>query len=269
MHMSDKPIIFSAPMVRALLEGRKTQTRRILKPQPPEMPVADCAPKNTARHAEPYLDAYCGETRTAQNPRGMSRNWHWWQVDDRPGPCVTRTKYAPGDRLWVRESCRAFEFAKNGLDAVEYLADRSWQAIDNTQEAAERWGAMYLYAGGTEGKKKGKTVPPIHMPRWASRLTLTVTDVRVQLLQEISEADAIAEGCRPFFDENNPRQVPCPNGSTMEMMPLRGPIDDFRNLWNSINGPDAWESNPWVAAYTFEVSRKNIDAEQEGKNPDD
>ena len=93
--------------------------------------------------------------------------------------------------------------------------------------------------------------PSIHMPRWASRLTLTVTDVRVQRLQEISEEDARAEGA-----------YPCEGGWSYGGSPLAGTTarGAFYCLWNSLHGPDAWSANPWVCALTFTVDRRNIDA---------
>lgn len=216
--MADRPIIFSAPMVRALLDGRKTQTRRVLKPQPPERPAPNCHPSYKQKHPAPYLDAYCGERATAANPRGMSRDWHWWQVDDRPGPVACRAPYAPGDRLWVREA-----WASDGMVGVRYYA------TDDVHELR---------------RKRS----PIHMPRWASRLTLLVTDVRVQRLQEISEADAKAEGVggvcwEDWRDYGGPSSYRLP----------------FRSLWNSIHGHDAWDDNPGVCALTFTVHRCNID----------
>jgi len=93
--------------------------------------------------------------------------------------------------------------------------------------------------------------PSIYMPRWASRLTLLVTDVRVQRLQDISEADAIAEGI-----------IPTANSQTIDCATER-PSDGFRALWNSIHGPEAWDANPWVAAISFDVVRANID--EDGK----
>lgn len=98
--------------------------------------------------------------------------------------------------------------------------------------------------------------PSIHMPRWASRLTLTVTDVRVERLQDISEADAIAEGCPVSTMPGTIGHPLCPVGFNE----MGTPIYWFRELWNSINGPDAWDANPWVVALTFDVARRNIDA---------
>ena len=242
--MTTKPILFSGPMVRALLDGRKTQTRRIVR-DVPDKPPGQCHPKNTARHPEPYLDAYCGERRTPTNPRGMGRAWHWWQVDDRPGPMAFRLPCAPGDLLWVRETWAPLDACTHADPGTAALTARGFYRADYPVDCGDvsRWR------------------PSIHMPRWASRLTLRVTDVRVQRVQEISEKDAIAEGCRPFFDAANPDKVPCPNGGTMDMSPLKGPVDDFRNLWDSLNAKRGygWDENPWVAAYTFEVIRQNVD----------
>ena len=97
-----------------------------------------------------------------------------------------------------------------------------------------------------------KKRPSIHMPRWASRLTLTVTEVGVQRLQDISEADAVAEGCECDVDGWRDYLFP----STQCCGTAR---ESYRTLWNSLHGPDAWDLNPWVAAYTFTVHRCNID----------
>jgi len=103
------------------------------------------------------------------------------------------------------------------------------------------------------GAQELKWNPSIHMPRWASRLTLTVTDVRVQRLQDISAADSIAEG------------VECETCAAMAQSACHGKgcfssLADFRALWNSLHGPDAWDANPWVVALTFTVEQRNIDA---------
>ncbi|TVR07398.1 MAG: hypothetical protein EA385_12925 [Salinarimonadaceae bacterium] len=92
------------------------------------------------------------------------------------------------------------------------------------------------------------------MPRWASRITLLVTDVRVQRLQEISEEDAIAEGVEPF-GRPGVAFVKLADAQTYST-----PRGCFAALWNSINGTGAWEANPWVAAYSFDVIRQNVDA---------
>lgn len=232
--MTDRPIIFSAPMVRALLDGRKTQTRRALKPQPTEQPAANCHPAHKPRHPAPYLDAYCGEPRTYQNPRGQGRDWHWWQVDDRCGPVACRVPYAPGDRLWVRETfIGPYAYEVNEYPPRDWGNKPIWFPADGP--VPEKHAGQFWH----------RARPSIHMPRWASRLTLTVTDVRVQRLQDISEADAIAEGGDPVQARMYPELGTCRHW--------------FQDLWNSLHGPGAWDANPWVVALTFTVQRGNID----------
>jgi hypothetical protein len=184
--MADRPIIFSAPMVRSLLEDRKTQTRRVLTPQPD--------------------DLYEG-----QIPKQL--------------------RIAIGDRLWVREAWRPDPNGReaDGTISVFYPADY----VKRTLYPDYGW---KLPKQAQNGK-----VTPLHMPRWASRMTLTVTEVRVQRLQEIDHLDAEQEG------------VKC------DMSP-RTFVDHFRILWESIHGPGSWEANPWVAAISFAVEQQNIDA---------
>lgn len=208
--MADRPIIFSAPMIRALLDGRKTQTRRIIKPSP----------------------EFCGGGRS-RDPQNWNDPdaWGWENYDEGCWDLLSegytgRPFYAPGDRLWVREafSYESLDVDRNGFMPPWYWADGNPESGDFTRPK-----------------------PSIHMPIWASRLTLIVTEVRVQRLQEISRGDAMEEGC-PFAnmaDGPNPR-------------------DWYRDIWNSIHGPDAWDANPWVAAISFTVHRCNIDTMEEG-----
>jgi len=207
--MKERPILFSGPMVNAILSDEKTQTRRVVTPQP--KPFVQSTPdRHSPKHSQPYLDAYCGEAKTYENPRGMGRDWCWWTRDDRPGATVARCPYGfPGCRLWVRETWA--EFPSDGdwiyrADHVEDLTDKlRWQ-------------------------------PSIFMPRRASRLTLEVTEVRVQRLHEISQEDIEAEGVIPACER---AKCTCSR-------------DMFRPIWDRLNGKRApWLSNPWVWAITF------------------
>lgn len=193
--MSTKSILFNGPMVRALLEGRKTQTRRIAKVLPIEgdfssygRDAIDAVVRNSCRYGK------------------------------------------PGDLLWVRETS----------DKRAWSITRPHYAYKATMTSPF-------------GKFGDRWIPSIHMPRWVSRLTLKVTDVRVQRLQDISEEDARAEGAQlavPELDE------PLESGGTLVSPTFR---EGFRNVWESINGPESWGSNPWVWALTFEVLHANID----------
>lgn len=206
--MTDKPIIFSAAMVRALLDGRKTQTRRLLKPS---------RAAKSAGYEHLRFDVLDGML------------WWWDGEHDRVGASQAYP-YAIGDRLYVRETfC-----PRLGYPAP--IAKPHYRADNNRPE----W--------------RGLWKPSIHMPRWASRLTLTVTDVRAQRLQDISEADAVAEGAEPCKREW--AGVEEFGLSSDPFAHRRG----FQNLWNSLHGADAWDANPWVVALTFKVQRGNIDA---------
>lgn len=159
--MKTKPILFSTPMIHALLEGRKTQTRRIVKPAPQ---IQRCPIDGVLEFAIPQKD---GTTR-----RLGLKNY------------AELCPYGrPGDLLYVRETWRTYKT----LDHLRPSQIRSGAGIEYT-------------AGGTNVRGEetllgmGKTRTSIHMPRWASRLTLRITDVRVQRLQEISEEDVLAEG---------------------------------------------------------------------------
>lgn len=214
----ERPILFSGPMVRALLDGRKTQTRRVVKPQPSDYTPETVAPQRLQgqppKHPRPYFDAYNG-----------GPHWCWWDEYDRQGADWIKCPYGvPGDQLWVRETwCEAD--TPSGYDyAARFTQD------------TRGWGWR----------------PSIHMPRKASRLTLTITDVRVERLQDISEADAIAEGVQRVGGG----ALRWENWSGVEGQSGASPKAAFALLWNHINGKGAWDANPWVWALTFQVEER-------------
>jgi hypothetical protein len=219
----DRPIIFSAPMVRALLAGRKTQTRRVLKPQPEATWSLDPARWHAAR---------VGRFWFTDNP-------------DQPGNHCISARYAPGDRLYVRETWRT----DASMDA---LKPKNIEAACLEAGYQRAWAPIQYEADGardnfTESyQKPGKTRVAIHMPRWASRLTLIVEAVKVERLTDVSEADAQAEGVEPVLGTPG--------------VPLDRHYAAFMQLWDSLHGEGATYATPWVVAVTFRVVRANIDA---------
>lgn len=235
--MTALPILFSGPMVRALIEGRKTQTRRRVKARDLGFDNEDVMDFPAELLPSDFAGAKC--------PYGK-----------------------PGDLLWVRETCRAHELSDTeveamepplgkrdrlyGLDGVVFAADNKFAAIQNTREAAEAWVDLNHYRG-----KRGATVPPIHMPRWASRLTLRITAVRVQRLNDINGLDARAEGLVDLGIDGA-RWHWERNAKSGHFAPWRA----YRALWDSINGSGSWGTNPWVWALTFDVLHCNVDQVQ-------
>lgn len=230
--MTERPILFSAPMVRALLDGRKTQTRRIIKPQPPTV-------------------------EAVQQRSGAS--YHWLPPNEtfpwcRPVGAVSVVRelmgreprldlrFSKGDRLWVRET---FSF------------ERRWVGT-KPKDVPAGVPVWYWADGNPPDGDWTKPIVSIHMPRWVSRLTNIVTDVRVQRLLEIDADDAAAEGL--FYVEDGPGAGfwlgdkegtlgICGDGS----------IEAYAQLWEYINGAGSWDANPWVVALTFDVVNRNID----------
>jgi hypothetical protein len=227
--MAERPIIFSAEMVRAILAGRKTQTRRIVKPD-----VAEAIQflGGGVDDAPATADSFYIEWITPEDDDGKPQPEQWCLYSmeyPEEGCCPLGKAYGrPGDLLWVREACRA-EKLESGSDGVRYLADGALDQIENSQDAAEQWLALHRYRD-----KEGATVPPIHMPRWASRITLAVGKTRIERLQDISSTDALAEGIEA-----------CSAAET-------GCKGAYRDLWDSINGAGSWDANPWVWVVEFQ-----------------
>jgi hypothetical protein len=222
--MAELPILFSAPMIIALLEGRKTQTRRLLKPQPegwsPE-------PKLTEIHRLKDGRPVCPTEVGAVLGMGFAS-------EDGLNGFVS--KYQIGDRLWVRETWQPHSL----------YADRAPRNVPPSI-------VFYRADGGYSPSMPWK--PGIHMPRHASRLTLVVTDVRVQLLQDISEEDARAEGAA-YEDSSEYGGAGGYDGPSKTHWTAKS---WFCDLWDSLKGPGAWDANPWVSAISFDVHQCNID----------
>lgn len=204
--MKERGMIFNAEMVRAILDGRKTQTRR-----PVKFPVHD---KNLG--CELAGNELAGELSA--------------------GNYLNSAFGKPGDRIWVRETfCPVDDTQYGGEKWVDYRATpkfeashpAGWDSAPNDAEAL-------------------KWRPSIHMPRWASRILLEITDVRVERLNAISEEDARAEGIIDGGCLNCGEPEPCGCAN-----PEPDATDAFAYLWQSIYGQESWNANPWVWVISF------------------
>jgi hypothetical protein len=230
--MKERPILFRASMVRAILEGRKTQTRRVLKRQPPAK----------ATFAGQYIG---GDNHGGFHfCQGDEKDIDTWTDADFP---VVHCPYGMrGDRLWVRET-HAIMSTDSGTVSVAYRermpvgktladTDAGLDVISVSDPTAWQWANAHIDCE--------RWRPSIFMPRWASRITLEISDVRVERLQEISEEDARAEGAAPWHEAELT--------STGEHCgERRAHYAGFADLWQGINGEETWKSNPWVWALTF------------------
>ena len=210
--MKERPILFTGDMVRAILEGRKTQTRRVVK-----------------------LDD--GHSIFPTVGGGG-----WWTVRTQAvshfpvTPRDIKCPYGvPGDTLWVKETWRP-AWHEELYCSIQYAADSSYR---KPEIADEDRGHRFADMCERSGDHAEPWHPSIHMWREFSRLTLLVKSVRVERLQEISEADAEAEGCEPALPVADRRWV-C----------------GYRRLWESINGAGSWANNPWVWVIGFKQSKE-------------
>ncbi|MEN4604112.1 hypothetical protein ABEG90_16005 [Pantoea agglomerans] len=212
--MRERPIIFNADMVRAVLDGRKTQTRRIMREQPEVIPKED-------EHGKPgfWIPFNAGKT--------MVRN------DDMHIACPFGLK---GDRLWMRETFRVHSRATDVATLVYKASEQQSWTQQTHRVPIEKCNKPAVV---------DKWTPSIHMPRWASRITLEITCVRVERMYDISEADARAEGVEQlrggFWRHYQP-------GWTQHQLSARG---SFVTLWKSIYGEESWQANPWVWVVEF------------------
>lgn len=226
--MADHQIRCTAPEVRALLAGTKTQKRLALKKDDICLGIIKGFREDFER---------CG--------------WHILERDNILS--AAKPKYNVNDRLWVREAWRA----DKQIDAIAPRDMSKGEPILYEADGMVReWGCTMI--------KPGKLRPSMFMPRWASRITLVVTEVRVQRLQDISEEDAVAEGVERLHHGWYPYGIATfmttvIEGREVPAQCCRTAKQSYAMLWNYINGPGSWEENPWVAAYSFTVHRCNID----------
>ncbi|EAZ4212186.1 hypothetical protein CS183_07265 [Salmonella enterica] len=214
--MNERGMIFNAEMVRAILEGRKTQTRRPVKPQP----------ELTERSGFSWNGAVFG---SGSDDRETNRNFAH----------VKCPFGKPGYRIWVRETFRVHSRATDVATLVYRASVRnSWTeqthrvpvAVCNKPAIPEKW------------------TPSIHMPRWASRITLEITDVRVERLHNISERDALREG---LFQLPASGRYCLQPGMQYFGMASSSAKEVYSWLWASIYGEESWAANPWVWVIEF------------------
>ncbi|WP_121774884.1 hypothetical protein [Acinetobacter bereziniae] len=219
--MKERPILFSAPMVSAILEGRKTQTRRVINPQP------------EGKTLQSNLDG-----------KWLSKKFNGLllpKIEDLPIHCP----YGKiGDRLWVRETWStvnlygeiALAYKADG-EVIRVVENESFQDEDGLINYDDPRLEKYSFATWADDLlegKEGNWKPSIHMPRWASRILLEITSIRVEQLQDISESDCLKEGV------GSPILRDCKKPK-------------FMQLWESINGADSWTVNPWVWVVEFKI----------------
>ncbi len=200
--MKERPVIFNGEMVRAILDDRKTQTRRAISDR--HLHLIDVA-------------SQAGECYPLESGIDHANSQSYYREHCPFGQV--------GDRLWVRETWQGPLVAEQHLEDYRVNADK-FQTPEFCEYAADG-GARPEFCDLDDNARQGWR-PSIHMPRWASRITLEITGVRVERLQDISEADAIAEGGTKHFN-----------------------IDWFGPLWASIYGGDSWNANPWVWVIEF------------------
>lgn len=230
--MTDRPILFSAPMVQALLAGHKTQTRRIMKIQPPRQEDFPGSVIGIGRKVADGIRLF-----SLNDYKQLPKHPTKWDLDGSVGvfrdagfPMVYDARLAVGDRLWVKETHACVG------DSDRWTIYRA----SGYEAECERHGFDKPFPSENEIKWK----PSIFMRRALSRITLTVTDVRIERLQAITLGDICAEGL---------------GTSIYDFKPVQRGFDAWIALWDSINGAGAWEANPWVVAASFDVRKGNID----------
>ncbi|MCX2201504.1 hypothetical protein LDO48_16535 [Pantoea agglomerans] len=216
--MRERPILFNADMVGAVLDGRKTQTRRIIQSPAKNMQASG---HKVIEYREPG-DKWYGEHVFSM--RNQSGTWCDYTKEQFLAKCPFG---AVGDRLWVRETFRVHSRATDVATLVYKASEQQSWTQQTHRVPIEKCNKPAVVDTWT---------PSIHMPRWASRITLEITGVRVERLRDLSEEDAKSEGVIP------------PAGGVLPGWEHR---INFRDLWMSIYGADNWEANPWVWVVEF------------------
>jgi hypothetical protein len=245
--MKERGIPFSASMVCALREGLKSQTRRVLFPQPDPCNHAPWPNERTkwVHDADGWHCGVCGNgVELARRKSGVKG--------------ITCPYGVEGDRLWVREAWRVpqslDEMDAKGIAEAASVAgyDKPWAPIryeaDGALSSQEEW---RTFGNGHQLAVPGRYRHGRFMPRWASRISLDVTGIRIERLQDISEADALAEGVERAraVDGEPVLYRDYAMGEKRDVAEwFSSPVDSYRTLWEAINGKGSWNNNPWVWA---------------------
>lgn len=245
MTIKERPILFNAPMVRAILDGRKTQTRRVMRHQPPSYE---------------YKLSRLMDTTDSEKRKHIDK-FHWVQMNGLNIVSETNIYFrcpygAIGGRLWVRETWQGplfydeipEDWNSDKYKTPEYChykaSGDSCDFTDSDDNFVERWS------------------PSIHMPRWASRILLEVTNVRVERLQDISKEDAISEGFKAITKDGKTIKYGVPDADGYPGNDDIGwdwcdwdvnPVIAYKRLYESINGTGSWDMNPWVWVIEFRI----------------
>lgn len=253
--MTERPILFSAPMVRALLAGRKTQTRRVVK-----------LPKK-GEYVRPDMGGWTACTiggdgsRERQGREGPAQACVWNQTT---GTTVACPYGVPGDRLWVKETWAdvnlmggpGIAYRANGdvydlMKEEDFLDERGAFNYDHPLLSFGQKGLRFcVWSSDLIGGVEGSWRSPLHMPRWASRLTLRISEIRAERLQDISDIDAVEEGVEQVGGQWGVAGIPT--------KPKATPEGAYRELWEHINGPGSWAANPWVWVVSFQVEPRHV-----------
>ncbi|CDM90435.1 hypothetical protein [Xenorhabdus bovienii] len=249
--MKETPIIFNADMVRAILDGRKTQTRRVIQSPAKNM---QCQGSEVIRHRALGDKWYGDYVFSMRDKHGT------WQDYTHKQFIAKCPRGQIGDRLWVRETFAVLgnedgcpiDWDENLIKGDEQQAARIYKA--SCWQNPSNYGLWSI--PDRDMQYEGTWRPSIHMPRWASRITLEVTDIRVERLQDIKEEDALAEGIKTgrFGNKSNWRDGFYAPGDNQ---PCFSAKEAFKCLWQSIYSEESWNANPWV--WVIEFRRVNND----------
>lgn len=227
--MKERPILFSGAMVRAILDGTKTQTRRV-------------AAVESLRFVN-HINATSWAIRFSKPNKGALASYAGGNYTEEQARRIIASQYCPygqsGDLLWVRETYCAFGHWKTCYNAKKQRDE--WHFVDMTLESGKQYRFAADMIGDNGARQRGGMAnqwwkrPSIFMPRRASRITLEITGVRIERLNDISGSDAVAEGVRSRLPDNGIA------------------VSEYQDLWESINGPGSWDLNPWVWRIEFKV----------------
>lgn len=220
--MKEIPILFSTPMVQAELEGRKTKTRRTAG-----LDTLNKDPNDWQfEWAEPMRNLWTFTQKSSLNEESLrDKTFNQFQ---------TKCPYGqPGDLLWVRET-----LYQNGELGLEYVANKEYIDEAIIPDDYGPYGGSYSF----------RNIPAIHMPKWAARIWLQITNIRVERLQDITEEDAQAEGMEKMDDSPFPYKLYSSNTAS-----CADAKTSFKFLWQNINGQESWDANPFVWCVSFKV----------------